>query len=223
LSKPSENLTEVSSCSLFAVCDSIEDTSVGKSVASRIIVSPAVKQSHKKSKRHCSSGSKHKFSTVSVLSSDPGVDVKFSMKKQRVDSKKFSSGNYVAYYGYRNADKSYDPRILLFSREMFEGKDVLDIGCNSGLVTLTIARDFCPKRIVGIDVDSQLIERAKRSVCHFLNGTCDLLFPASMNAIYGPVSCGAKPLVCDDATNNISSFPNNVLFHVVRKACNIFK
>lgn len=98
---------------------------------------------------------------------------------------------------------------------MFEGKDVLDIGCNSGFVTLTIARDFYPKRIVGIDVDSRLIEHAKRNVYHFLNGASASPYPASMNAIYGPVSCGTKPSLHEDSTMSCLSFPNNVLFQVV--------
>jgi 7SK snRNA methylphosphate capping enzyme len=48
-------------------------------------------------------------------------------------------------------------RLRSFWREWFENKDVLDIGCNAGHVTLCVARDFNPKQIVGIDIDPKLI------------------------------------------------------------------
>lgn len=31
-----------------------------------------------------------------------------------------------------------DPRVKVFRKEWFEGKDCLDIGCNSGLITINI-------------------------------------------------------------------------------------
>ena len=31
-----------------------------------------------------------------------------------------------------------DPRLKVFKKEWFEGKDCLDIGCNSGMVTIQI-------------------------------------------------------------------------------------
>ncbi|KAK8592430.1 hypothetical protein V6N13_063008 [Hibiscus sabdariffa] len=50
-------------------------------------------------------------------------------------------GNYKHYYGYRigpGAEKEEDPRIKVFKKEWFEGKDCLDIGCNSGIITIQI-------------------------------------------------------------------------------------
>ena len=42
------------------------------------------------------------------------------------------------YYGYRCASRGAvevsDPRIALLKREWLEGKDCLDIGCNTGQV-----------------------------------------------------------------------------------------
>lgn len=35
-------------------------------------------------------------------------------------------------------DLEEDPRLKVMKREWFEGKDCLDIGCNSGLVTISI-------------------------------------------------------------------------------------
>ncbi|XP_020675391.2 probable RNA methyltransferase At5g51130 [Dendrobium catenatum] len=54
-----------------------------------------------------------------------------------------------------------DPRLQVFKREWFENKDCLDIGCNQGLVTITIAKKFFCRSIVGIDIDKGLIDDAK--------------------------------------------------------------
>ncbi len=43
---------------------------------------------------------------------------------------------------------------------MFLNKDVLDIGCNDGSITLMIATKYFPKRIVGIDIDYRLVNKA---------------------------------------------------------------
>lgn len=37
-----------------------------------------------------------------------------------------------------------DPRLKVFKREWFEGKDCLDIGCNSGMVTIQIGSNTLP-------------------------------------------------------------------------------
>ncbi|GMI72895.1 hypothetical protein like AT5G51130 [Hibiscus trionum] len=72
-------------------------------------------------------------------------------------------GNYKHYYGYRigpGAEKEEDPRIKVFKKEWFEGKDCLDIGCNSGVITIQIAKKYNCDSILGIDIDSGLIEEA---------------------------------------------------------------
>ncbi|BAF24298.1 probable RNA methyltransferase At5g51130 [Oryza sativa Japonica Group] len=73
----------------------------------------------------------------------------------------FVYGNYRNYYGYRidrNVDE--DPRLKIFKREWFESKDCLDIGCNQGLVTIGLAAKFKCQSILGVDIDSGLIETA---------------------------------------------------------------
>lgn len=50
----------------------------------------------------------------------------------------FTFGNYDRYYGYRNGAARGDERMGMMKREWFEGKKVLDIGCNSGQVTIAI-------------------------------------------------------------------------------------
>lgn len=46
------------------------------------------------------------------------------------------------YNSRRSGDVMDDPRMKLFQREWFEGKHVLDIGCNSGELTIELARTF---------------------------------------------------------------------------------
>ncbi|KAI5089028.1 7SK snRNA methylphosphate capping enzyme [Silurus meridionalis] len=83
--------------------------------------------------------------------------------------KKFQYGNYNQYYGYRNPGAIEDARIRVFEPEWFQGKEVLDLGCNTGHVTLTIAKNWRPARIVGLDIDSTLIHAAKQNVRHYLS------------------------------------------------------
>lgn len=40
-------------------------------------------------------------------------------------------------------DVEEDPRFKVFKKEWFEGKDCLDVGCNSGLMTINIGKDLC--------------------------------------------------------------------------------
>ena len=42
------------------------------------------------------------------------------------------------------------------------GKDMLDIGCGSGGITLHIARRFSPRSITGFDVEKPVIREATR-------------------------------------------------------------
>lgn len=83
--------------------------------------------------------------------------------------KKFQYGNYNKYYGYRNPSASEDPRIRVFRPEWFEGKHVLDLGCNSGHLTLYIAKMLRPTRILGLDIDSDLVHAARKNIRHYLS------------------------------------------------------
>lgn len=48
--------------------------------------------------------------------------------------------------------------------EYFKDKRILDIGCNSGWLTVNVAKKLQPKIIMGIDIDAQLINTARRDV-----------------------------------------------------------
>lgn len=46
---------------------------------------------------------------------------------------------------------------------------MLDIGCNIGHVTFSVARDFGAKSIVGMDIDRKLINIARKNVQYYIN------------------------------------------------------
>lgn len=126
-------------------------------------------------------------------------------KSKSVNKTSFQYGNYNRYYGYR-LDGS-DPRIAYFDPEWFRGKDILDIGCNVGEVTMAIARDMAPKTILGVDIDEVLVNKAQKLLKQYANtkvpsamatpnpgvevGSAskktEQLFPQSLPVIFGPI------------------------------------
>lgn len=91
--------------------------------------------------------------------------------------KLYQYGNYCGYYSKRNGSEKQGNQIedvrleflKIFSEFHFQSKKVLDIGCNSGMITLSVAKMFNPKAILGIDIDSGLIgKNYKMSVVQFL-------------------------------------------------------
>lgn len=137
-----------------------------------------------------------------------------SAEKQEKKGKLFIYGNYNRYYGYRNPQCCQDVRLKCFRKEWFTGKDVLDLGCNVGHITLTIAREFSPHVIMGIDIDTSLIQAAKNNLRYYVKtpfsvpGTSGkgMDFPMSFSVTSGPL---AAPVL---GTGENLSFPHNVIF-----------
>ncbi|MGH0180739.1 UNVERIFIED_CONTAM: hypothetical protein FKN15_004790 [Acipenser sinensis] len=128
--------------------------------------------------------------------------------------RKFQYGNYNKYYGYRNPGWSEDPRAGVLKPEWFRGKAVLDLGCNAGHLTLAIARDCGPARIVGVDIDGGLIHCARQNIRHYLSeraggGPPGRRFPDSLAVCHGPI---AAPPVCGELPGAAGEFPDNVSF-----------
>eukprot|EP01026_Neomeris_dumetosa_P048019 TRINITY_DN4138_c0_g1_i6.p1 TRINITY_DN4138_c0_g1~~TRINITY_DN4138_c0_g1_i6.p1 ORF type:complete len:526 (-),score=90.25 TRINITY_DN4138_c0_g1_i6:237-1658(-) len=105
---------------------------------------------------------------------DEDQDVEMVDKKQTIpvinkyEKKVFKYGNFPFYYNYRrDSEQAIDPRVKQFKLEWFKGKSVLDIGCHRGVVGLQVARLFCPRRYVGVDIDPVLIAKAVGSLNHF--------------------------------------------------------
>lgn len=89
-----------------------------------------------------------------------------SAKETKKDKSGFvyKYGNYSGYYGYRLDGAGNDPRIDLLQAEWFRGKKILDIGCNTGVLSIRIARRFSVESIHGVDIDKSLITRATRNL-----------------------------------------------------------
>ncbi|CAB1333005.1 unnamed protein product, partial [Coregonus sp. 'balchen'] len=90
-------------------------------------------------------------------------------KQQHQGNKKFQYGNYNKYYGYRNPGCAEDPRFRCLRPEWFHGKVVLDLGCNTGHLTLFIAKKLRPARILGLDIDGGLVHAARQNIRHYLS------------------------------------------------------
>lgn len=54
-----------------------------------------------------------------------------------------------------------DIRLQVFEmhRHLFQNKDVLDIGCNVGHISIAVARTLGARSVVGIDIDPVLISK----------------------------------------------------------------
>ncbi|XP_076842371.1 7SK snRNA methylphosphate capping enzyme-like isoform X2 [Brachyhypopomus gauderio] len=83
--------------------------------------------------------------------------------------RKFQYGTYSHYYGYQTPGLDTDPRLAFFKPEWFRGKKVLDVGCNTGHVTLAIAKNWSPAHILGLDIDGRLVHAARQNLRHFLS------------------------------------------------------
>ncbi|KAM9788887.1 7SK snRNA methylphosphate capping enzyme-like [Neosynchiropus ocellatus] len=127
---------------------------------------PPVNHSTPMEKRCAPGGS---FHTPRAGSKPGGHPHQLHHSQAKSQQKKFQYGNYNKYYGYRNPSASEDPRIRVFHPEWFEGKDVLDLGCNSGHLTLYVAKTFRPARILGLDIDSGLVHAARKNIRHYLS------------------------------------------------------
>ncbi|KAL0485424.1 RNA methyltransferase [Acrasis kona] len=135
----------------------------------------------------------------------------------------FPYGNYNRYYSGRYKENIKDPRINVIvanSGFEFEGKDILDVGCNVGLFTIQIAEHLKPKQIKGVDIDAGLIRKANKIKEEIKFS--DLTLEESIDAIVTSTSNRqrkAKEFVLEtnnkitdhDSTNNVS-FPDNVTF-----------
>lgn len=79
-------------------------------------------------------------------------------------------GNYRAYYGKRlragnlNIGRLQDDRLELLQPDWYLGRDVLDIGCNDGILSLKIAETLGVKSMTGVDIDGHLVQRAQRNL-----------------------------------------------------------
>lgn len=157
--------------------------------------------------------------------SHPEANHRVSQKSQRKPRREFHYGTFSCCYGYQTPTLNVDPRLAAFRPEWFRGKKVLDVGCNVGHVTLTIAKNWSPAHILGMDIDGSMIHAARQNLRHFLSelqkqearqdadteekGRAVAMlrtFPISFRLCRGPI---AAPTLLPSAPG---VFPNNVSF-----------
>ncbi|XP_043088540.1 7SK snRNA methylphosphate capping enzyme [Puntigrus tetrazona] len=92
-----------------------------------------------------------------------------AMKPPHKTPRTFQYGSYSRYYGYRTPSPSADPRLAVFKPEWFRGKKVLDVGCSTGHVTLAVAGHWSPERVLGVDIDGELVRIARQNLRYFLS------------------------------------------------------
>lgn len=124
------------------------------------------------------------------------------------ESIKYHFGNYAGQYcGLQNLNNFSDVRLTVFMRHayLFKDKDILDIGCNVGHMTIAVARRLHPKSIVGIDIDKNLIARARRNLSLFQRLQLDTTrINKSNHKIGGGGGCGENATHQDNITESRS-------------------
>lgn len=144
---------------------------------------------------------KRSAAAILSLGSSPAKKLRLEIAKPTkteptASKNKYIYGNYNRYYGYRNSNVSEDVRIVAFRAcpEYFTDKEILDIGCNDGAVTMAVAKELRPKFITGLDIDKDLIAAARKHLATIKRKTTE-----NNNS--------------DKVTD---SFPNNIAF----RSCN---
>lgn len=134
------NTAVVESMSLDQRASPVDDTSRGKPNGGRIDMTSALLVIQSATEAH------HQFQQQQSPREQSGKTVS-------------AYGNYKNYYGYRGTADS-DPRLQVMERCWFANKRCIDVGCNSGLVSLAIAARFGTAAMLGLDIDGALIRTA---------------------------------------------------------------
>ncbi|EFP07516.1 hypothetical protein GCK72_006587 [Caenorhabditis remanei] len=133
----------------------------------------------------------------------------FRKNKNEYFNRKYRYGNFDRYYGIRLNPGETDKRLSAFDKAWFEHKSILDIGCNVGFLTLSIAKDFSPRRILGIDIDEHLIGVARKNIRHYCDHETAVAgkFPVSFGVQFGTISQRTE-----EPRPFSTKFPDNVWF-----------
>ncbi|OMJ10549.1 putative RNA methyltransferase [Smittium culicis] len=151
------------------------------------------------------------------------------------EKKRLRHGNYPNYYGYRNpGDWRNDPRLSAIPKEIFDNSMCIDIGCNTGILTIELTKKFSISEIVGVDIDQNLIKTARNNL-YFANSLqnhikknesieliesqrnsncCDKridynYFPISMPILFGTLPCRPSRLRKMDDFSNSKDLKND--------------
>lgn len=113
-------------------------------------------------------------SAPSTLVHSPTVDVLHTENQQppkrRPEKSKYQYGNHCSYKGFAALTDNNDVRLRVFKQYpyLFQNKDILDIGCHAGHVSIAIGRMLNPKSVLGVDIVPSLISMAHRNLSMFV-------------------------------------------------------
>lgn len=114
-------------------------------------------------------GSHDEQAQVKVAAKQDSNSANLEKKKRKVI---FQYGNYNRYYGYRvGSTLEEDPRMSLMRKSWFENKDVIDVGCNVGHVTISLVQKYRVRSMCGLDIDPGLIHKAWKTLEHEAGAT----------------------------------------------------
>eukprot|EP00468_Gymnochlora_sp_CCMP2014_P001547 CAMPEP_0167742568 /NCGR_PEP_ID=MMETSP0110_2-20121227/1508_1 /TAXON_ID=629695 /ORGANISM="Gymnochlora sp., Strain CCMP2014" /LENGTH=275 /DNA_ID=CAMNT_0007626793 /DNA_START=273 /DNA_END=1101 /DNA_ORIENTATION=- len=125
---------------------------------------------------------------------------------KRGSRKMFIFGNYDKYYNYRNSrEKWEDARLSVLKRSWFKNKKCLDIGCNAGIFTIQIASLFRCAHILGVDIDQNLVMRARANVIEMeRKQKTDVALKLNKNRKFLLPSAAMKALPTEEKTSIVS-------------------
>lgn len=59
--------------------------------------------------------------------------------------------------------------VQVLEKKWFANRRCLDLGCNAGILTLSVVQQFLPAKMVGVDIDEDLTKMASQSAPLHLN------------------------------------------------------
>lgn len=130
------------------------------------------------------------------------------MPRFKPQNSRYEFGNYDRYYGYRNLNAMMDVRLRVFEihKHLFLNKEVLDIGCNVGHISIAVARELGAKSVTGIDIDEKLIVRARKNLSSFVTVPTDNDCMQSNEATMRENNCAAcKAKTCTECRSKDST------------------
>lgn len=142
-------------------------------------------------------------STPSTVVQSPTANILKTESKQppkkRPEKSQYQYGNHCSYKGFAALTENNDVRLRVFKQYpyLFQNKDVLDIGCHAGHVTLAVARMLNCKSVLGVDIASNLISMAHHNLSLFVKIPTD-----KPNNSVAPKTSETNATACKKKKNN---------------------
>lgn len=100
--------------------------------------------------------------TVMLHKEDFRTRILFALSRKLMRPPMERTVNYSAYEDWRN--NSLSRSFSAFPDDTVRGKEVIDFGCGDGPLTLYLAHEKRPRRIIGVDLNEKSIYRARANL-----------------------------------------------------------